>query len=324
MRRLLLIALLYFAAPSTALAAPLAVTVQDKGRPTLCAEEDNVYATLTGPSVRRFTAIARAPAYAARIRRDIRRPNFTNCAITAAKDFAFTPRTVVLYRRGGVMVRGVTYPSYWRPEQVPVRVAGRDDKGFHLLQLFVHSRGRWQEVVVLHVADGYWRLRPLPLPRFREALYGSSFLVGPVEEAQRPFVRISRVEIEPQARRFQVWFAKGGGATLTVARVDRHGLTLEAALDPAVTGGPFLALRSMYVGPRNADTAQLRWTDPDGARHAAPAVGFGEVRAKSLRFARPLPSRHNTSAPDLAFQGFDSEPWGPLPPRAIRSKTPSP
>jgi hypothetical protein len=99
---------------------------------------------------------------------------------------------------------------------------------------------------------------------------------------------------------------------------------MTVALDPAVTDGPFLALRSMYVGPRNADTAQLRWTDPDGARHAAPAVGFGEVPAKSLRFARPLPSRHNTSAPDLAFQGFDSEPWGPLPPGAIRSKTPSP
>ncbi len=289
-------------------AAPVAVTVQDKGRPTLCAEEDNVYATLAAAGVRRFEATARHPAYAASLKTDIQKPNFKHCHITPAKDFKFKPGKATLYQDDKVMVRGVTYPSYWRKETPAVQIAGKRTGGFHLLQLFVRDRGRWQEILVLHAPDGYWRLRPLPLPQFKEAVYGTSFLVGPVEEDQRPFVRITEVRIDPKAMSFTATYAKGGQAVMRVAQVDHHQLRVEASLDPAVTGSPFVALRSMYVAPDNADTAELRWTTPAGARKTAPAVGFGAVQATALAFGRSIPSRHNTSAPDLAFSGFDSGP----------------
>jgi hypothetical protein len=291
---------------ATAQAAPVAVTVQDKGHPTLCAEEDNVYATLAASGVRRFTAIARHPAYAASLTADNPKPNFTACHFTAAKDFKFTPRTVTLFKDAKVMVKGVVYPSYWRPDQVQIEVAGHHDRGLHLLQLFVKDHGHWQESLVVHVPDGYWRLRPLPLPQFKGAVYGSSFLIGPVEETTRPFVRMRRLTVDPKALTLTATFVKGGQATMTVAKLDHRELRLNVALDPPVAGAPFVALRSMYVGPDNADTAQLHWTDPAKGVQTLPAVGFGAVQATALAFQRAIPSRHNTSAPDIAFEGFEN------------------
>ena len=293
------------AAAAPALAKPVTVTVQDKGRVTRCAEEDNVYATLSAPAVRSFQVTARQPAYGATLTENNYKADFRNCGITGAKDFKFKPREpVVLYEDANLKVVGVTYGGYWRPGRVKVDVAGRKDGGFHLIQLFIKHGADVQEAVVLHALDGYWRLRPLPLPQFGGSVYGSSFLVGPVEETSRPFVRIREVRIDPKAMAFHLSFVKGGTATLTVKQVDREQLRMAVTLDPPVAGSPFVALRSMYVAPDNADTALLDWRAPDGAERSAPVVGFGTVEAKSVGFVRTIPSQHNSAAPDLLFEGF--------------------
>jgi len=301
------LALCLILAAAPALAAPVTVTVRDKGVKTLCAEEDNVYATVSGPGVRRFEVEARHPVYGPSLKADNYKADFTDCAAPAfsgTKDFKFTPRTVVLYEDDKVRVNGVTYGGYWRPDVVAVDVAGRKDKGFHLLQLFIKHGEDVQEALVLHAADGYWRLRPLPLPQFGGAVYGSSFLVGPVEESTRPYVRIREVRIDPKAMAFHLSFRLGGTADLKVAEVDHQRLRLSVALNPPVEGRPFLALRSMYVAPDNADTAELHVTAADGKASTLPVVGFGEVKARAFGFERSVPSRHNTSAPDILFSGF--------------------
>jgi hypothetical protein len=291
---------------SQAIAAPIAVDIRDKGRPTLCAEEDNVYATMSEASVRRFEVVARQPVYGPGLKTDIQKPDFAHCAISAAHDFLFTPRTVTLYEDAKVMVRGVTYPRYWRPETVAVEVAGRGDSGFHLLQLFVKRGGEAQEVMVLHVADGYWRLRPLPLPQFKAAVYGTSFLIGPIEDSSRPFVRISKVTIDPATMTFRVAFAAGGEATVVLARVDRRAAHLTVALsDKAASGPMFAAIRSMYVQSDKADAARVTWRDQAGPWLSAPVIGFEPIRASAVAFDRTIPSRHNTAAPDMVFEGFD-------------------
>ena len=298
-------AMLMGAAPASA--APLAVTVQDKGVKTLCAEEDNVYATLTAPGVRRFEVTARQPVYGPQLTENTYKADFTNCGINGAKDIKFKPREpVILYEDARMKVMGITYGGYWRSQRVAVEVAGRRDGGFTLIQLFIKHGADVQEALVLHAMDGYWRLRPLPLPQFGGSVYGSSFLIGPVEEAGRPFVRIRRVRFDPKRMAFHLSFVKGGGASLTIRQIDHQQLSAAVTLDPPVAGGPFVALRSMYVAPDNADTAQLDWHEAGGVDRSAPAVGFGEARATSLGFVRPIPSRHNSAAPDLLFEGFDT------------------
>jgi hypothetical protein len=295
------------AIPRIALAAPALVTVRDKGVKTTCAEEDNVYVTLTGP-VQRFEVTARHPAYGKDLKADNYKADFSGCkpqAFDGKKDYPFTPRTVVLYEDDKVRIDGVTYGGYWRPDVVEVEVAGRKDRGFHLLQLFIKHGTDVQEALVLHDADGYWRLRPLPLPQFGGAVYGSSFLVGPVEESTRPYVRIRKVTIDPKALRFHLDYAAGGSADMTVTRIDHDELRMKVRMSSAVRGSPFIALRSMYVAPDNADTAELHWARENGERNSTPVVGFDTVRAAGVSFERSVPSRHNTSAPDIAFFDFD-------------------
>jgi hypothetical protein len=279
------------------------VVVTDLGVKTRCAEEDNVYASVAAPGVRRFEVEARHPAYGKDLKADNAKADFTDCHPNGAKDFKFTPRTRVLYEDADVKFVGVTYGGYWRPDVVDVQVDGVTDSGFHLLQLFIKHGDDVQEALVLHAADGYWRLRPLPLPQFGGAVYGSSFLVGPVEETTRPFVRIRKVTIDPRALGFHLDYVKGGSADLKVAKVDHEALRMTVSLDPPVKNGPFLALRSMYVADDNADTAELRVTGPHG--RTLPSVGFGQVQATAIRFGRSVVSRHNTSAPDMTFEKFE-------------------
>lgn len=290
-----------------ALAAPALVTVKDKGVKTQCAEEDNVYAVLLAPGVRSFEVEARHPAYGAELKTDTFKPNFTDCTFQPQHDFPLTPRKVILYRDDQVEIRGIEYSSYWRPTLVKVDVAGRKDRGFTLIQLLQRMGKTWYETLVLHAPDGYWRLRPLPLPQFKSGGYGSSFLIGPVEESTRPYVRITEVKVDPKARRFTVLFDKGGQASLTITSLDHHAMKAKVELDPPVeTGRPFVALRSMYVAPDNADTAELHWTTADGQRKVAPVVGFGQVEARAVGFEKSMPSRHNTSAPDILFSDFEN------------------
>jgi len=301
-------ALLIGLAALPALAAPALVTVKDKGVNTLCAEEDNVYAVLLAPGLKSFEVESRHPAYAASLKRDTWKPNFKNCTFQPQHDFKMAPRKVVLYRDDKVMIRGITYSAYWMPTVVKVDVAGgRKDQGFTLVQLLQKEKGVWQEALVLHAPDGYWRLRPLPLPQFKGAVYGSSFLIGPVEESTRPYVRLREVKIDPKARRFTALFDKGGQASLTITSLDHHAMRAKVEFDPPVESGrPFVALRSMYVAPDNADTAELRWTRPDGQTKVAPVVGFGQVQASAVGFEKSTPSRHNTSAPDILFSNFQN------------------
>jgi hypothetical protein len=52
----------------------------------------------------------------------------------------------------------------------------------------------------------------------------------------------------------------------------------------------------------------VRWQEPpNAASHARPLPEVKSLQATQVRFGRSLPSRHNTSAPDLAFSGFDDE-----------------
>lgn len=299
------------AATTAQAAEPIAVEVTNASVPTLCAETDNVYLKLTSSEVRSFTIEATHPAYAGTIALDRTAPDFRNCNMSGDPVFRSKPRRVTIYETADMQLVGHAFPSFWRPAAVPVRVGTRIENGLHLLQLYVKYKDRTEEVLVLYPADGYWRARPLPPKNLAASAYGSSFLVGPIEMSaggttSRPFVGLTEIAFDPATRMFRLAFARGGSATLGVTTVDDEHIALAIALDrPIAAPQPFAALRSMFATETNADVAQVTWRAPGAKAYAAaPIMDFHDAQALELWAGRRLPSRHNTSAPDMVFGPF--------------------
>jgi hypothetical protein len=301
--------LVLLAALGTASAAdPLAVEAVNGSEPTLCAEKDNVYLKLHSGEAKRFTVEAVHPAYVGTIVVDRWAPDFTNCDMSSDPSFKFEKRRLTIYETEEWQLVGLTFPSFWRPNQVPVRVGNRVETGFHLLQLWTRYQERAEEVLVLYPADGYWRARPLPPQNLRWSAYGSSFLVGPVEIDGRPFVDIRDVAFDPATRTFSLNFARGGSATLRLDKLDQERIVLDVALSaPVAPERPFAALRSMFVTETNNDVSHVA-VRPKGAQTwtQTPVMNFTRATVAELWAGRIAPSRHNTSAPDMIFRGFSA------------------
>lgn len=310
---------------AAAAAGTAAVAVDNASTPTLCSETDNVDLTLTSPRVDRFTVEAVHPAYAGTIVADRTAPDFRFCDMSGDPVHRAEPREVTLFDSGHLKLVGFAFSSFWRPAAVPVRAGDRVETGLDLLQLHVRSEvgadGRFdgssgaatagggagtEEVLVLYPPDGYWRARPLSPPQLGFSAYGSSFLIGPVETAgPRPFVDIADVAVDPATATFRLRFVRGGEAVLALTTVDHDHTVLDVRLQGAVVGRPFAALRSMFVTETNADVARVGWLAPGGSEfREAPVMRFGHADAVELWAGRRLPSRHNTSAPDMVFRAF--------------------
>src|SRR5580704_7727041 len=71
---------------------------------------------------RRFTIEAIHPAYAGTIVADRTAPDFRNCDMSADPVHHAEPRRVTIYETAELQLIGHTFPSFWRPPAVPVRV----------------------------------------------------------------------------------------------------------------------------------------------------------------------------------------------------------
>jgi hypothetical protein len=284
----------------------LPVTVRNLSEPVLCAEKDNVNVTFSAPDVRQFRIQAVHPAYIGGLVADRATPDFTSCNMASDPFFAADVKEVMLYETPDLWLVGLTYPTFWRPATVPVRVGDRVETGLHLVQLWMRHNGKAEEVLVVYPPDGYWRARPLPPGHLTWSAYGSSFIVGPVEVQQRPIVDLKSIEFDPARRAFTLAFARGGSATLTLDAIDQDHAVLDVRLDdPPPNNYPFAALRSMYVTGFNADVAQVAWRTAAGRSwEEMPIMGFKGAEAVEFWAGRTMPSRHNTSAPDMVFGKF--------------------
>jgi len=284
----------------------LDVEVINASEPTLCAEKDNVYLKLISSETRRFTVEARHPAYIGTIVVDRWAPDFTDCDMSNDPVHTFEKRRLTIFETEEWQLVGLTFPGFWRPNNVPVRVGSRVETGFHLLQVWTRYQERAEEVLVIYPPDGYWRARPLPPQNLRWSAYGSSFLIGPIETQGRPLVEISDIAFDPGTRTFVLNFARGGSATLGLRKLDQERIVLEVEFSAAVTDGPFAALRSMFVTEGNCDVAQVGVRGRGGQSWTqTPVMDFRRARTAALWAGRLVPSRHNTSAPDMTFRDFN-------------------
>src|SRR5688572_10164621 len=304
MRRVLSCVVALIAWPALA-ADDLAVDVQNASEPSLCAEKDNVYVKLTSPEVRRFKVESVHPNYIGTIVVDRSAFDLHNCPdLAAAPIITEKPRRVTIFETPDLQLVGLTIPNFWRKNIVPVRVGDRVETGVQLLQLWVRAQDRAEEVLVLYPQDGYWRARPLPPANLKWSAYGSSFMIGPIEFKERPFVDIREVVFDPNTKTFRLAFTRGGSATLRQETLDAERQVLDVTLDP-VNDLPFAALRSMFVTEINNDVAQLGWR-LKGAQswERTPIMDFRRASAVEVWAGRLVPSRHNTSAPDTVFRDF--------------------
>ncbi len=304
MRRALSCIVALMAWPALA-ADDLAVDVQNASEPSLCAEKDNVYLKLTSPEVRRFKVESVHPNYIGAIVVDRSAFDLHNCPdLAAAPIITEKPRRVTIFETPDLQLVGLTIPNFWRKNIVPVRVGDRIETGVQLLQLWVRAQDRAEEVLVLYPQDGYWRARPLPPTNLKWSAYGSSFVVGPIEFKERPFVDIREIVFDPNTKTFRLAFTRGGSATLRQETLDAERQVLDVTLDP-VNDLPFAALRSMFVTEINNDVAQLGWR-LKGAQswERTPIMDFRRASAVEVWAGRLVPSRHNTSAPDTVFRDF--------------------
>jgi hypothetical protein len=293
-----------FPAVTAKAADELAVDVINASEPTLCAEHDNVTLDLTSEKVRRFSIEAAHPAYIGTLVADRAAADFSHCDFAVDPPAARKSERVTLYESEEWQLVGHRQAAFWRHGAVPVRAGDRVEIGIHLVQLWHRFEERAEEVLVLYPPDGYWRARPLPPAHLRWSAYGCSFLVGPIETEKRPFVDLAGIVFDPVALRFELKFARGGAANLSLAKLDREGIALDVTLDP-VGGRPFAALRSMFVTETNADVARVAWREPGGKAWREQSIDrFERASAVELWAGRAIPSRHNSSAPDLRFLEF--------------------
>lgn len=285
----------------------IAVKIDNRSEPELCAERDNVEINFTSPLVRKFRLQAVHPAYIGSIGVDRWAPDFTSCDMTKDPSFrADNSRRVTIYETPDLWVTGFTFPSFWRPNTVPVRIGNRVEQGLHLVQVWVRHRERAEEVLVVYPPDGYWRARPLPFKDMRWTAYGSSFLIGPVEVQERPIVALKEIAFDPETRTFTIQFTRGGEAKVRIATLDDERQVLDVSYSGAMPEGrPFASMRSMYTTEFNADVAHVSWRTKGGKGWGeSPIMTFKDAEATEFWAGRKVPSLHNTSAPDMVFGKF--------------------
>ena len=291
----------------------LGVQVENNSKPVLCAEKDNVTLTLASPKVKRFRIEAAHPNYIDTLNRDSWEADWTACdfAVEALSKPLSPPREVLMYKdyeyKGyELWIRGSTSAKFWRANKVPLRVLEKVER-FHLIQVWISDDGRAGDMINFYPPDGYWRARPLPPEHLGYSAFGSSFLIGPVEEADgRSFVDLKEIAFDPKTKTFTLAFARGGSAKVVMAELDRNRLRLDVEFDQPIDSAPFAALRSMYVTRFNNDVSDVAVLEK-GVKswREQPVMEFSGAKAATDIWAgRLVPSRHNTSAPDMVFSAF--------------------
>lgn len=288
----------------------LAVQVVNRSTPVLCAEKDNVELTMSAPSIRRFRIQAVHPAYIGTIAVDRWAPDWTACDMSHDTAFKSDARRVTFWETPEYWLTGYTFPSFWRPGTVPVRVGDRVETGLHMIQLWTKYRERAEEVLVIYPPDGYWRARPLPFADMRWTAYGSSFLLGPVEVQERPIVALKAIAFDPETLTFTIDFARGGSAKLKIDTLDQERFVLDASFSGDLPKDlPFVSMRSMYATEFNSDVARVAWRTKGGEGWGeAPVMSYTGGLVTEIWAGRVVPSMHNKSAPDMVFSHFSDKP----------------
>lgn len=302
------LAALAAAAPAVATSVDgLAVTIDNRTAPALCAGAGNVALTLSSAETRRFMLTAAHPAFLPMLgAADAPAADLIACdRASAAQAPAQAPSRVTLHEDLAFQLVGTRRPGLFSGNAIPVRVADREQAGFDTLELWASREGRSERVLVLEPASGLWRLRPLAPAGRGTTAFGAGAVVGPIE-GETPRTAIESVVFAPRTQTFQLAYVGGGGAAIRVATLDAERIALEVVFDRPIAERPFAAIRADHVTRFASELAEVavREADAPGWREA-PITAFEGATATDLWAGRTTPSRQATSAPDLVLDRFE-------------------
>jgi hypothetical protein len=289
-------------------AEPPSVKVINGSEPVLCAEKDNVTVSLVSDQVRSFSIEAAHPSYIGSIVSDRHAPDWAACDM---KDTALSqpqPERITLFETMDTQLVGYRIKDFWAKSDATVSANGKSTSNIQMVQLWKRFNGRLEEILVVYPADGYWRARPFAPSKMSWTAYGSSFLLGPIEVKDRPFVSVKDIAFDDATSSFNLTFVNGNKANVKIAKADDEAVKLDVAFDKPITGGAFATLRSMYITEFNADSARIAlrekgkhgWTEGN-------VMSFKDTEASEVWVGRLVPSRHNTSAPDFTLGPFRTD-----------------
>ena len=137
---------------------------------------------------------------------------------------------------------------------------------------------------------------------------GPSTILGPAEEAFRPYTQISNVDVymfDPFVTnysfvRFVVTYTNGTSARWDVSMNNERCILDVRNANYDTVNLPFLTLRSMWVNDGESDTDRLITRDMK-----RPILSWRDVLAEHWFFTRDVPSYHQTTNPDLTIQVLD-------------------
>ncbi|WP_454915488.1 hypothetical protein [Xanthobacter sediminis] len=290
---------------------PLGITVRNQSVAPSCNGPENVALTFISPDVRRFRIEARHPAYVHAMVADRSVPAYLGCALAPAPEAkakaepTATARRTTLFETSELAVVGYALPEFWRRANVPFRVGETATPGLDKVELWLKPADRGATVIELYLADGSWRLRPLPPQPLASTAFSAAVLIGPVVQEERLAVKLKEVGFAPQTQAFTLRFADGGSARVRLSGLDADALLLDAEFTGGVAG-PFAALRANYAVESEADITRVAWrTSSSQPFGEAPVMTFADASDVTLLWAgRMAPARPALSAPELVFTGF--------------------
>ena len=206
-----------------------------------------------------------------------------------------------LYDDGETVIEAVTEPNWWRPKGMGVSVdKGQEASNVSYLRLYRRSEEKesWPQFLIFY-SDGSMRLNPQPPVGSQNVCFGSSVVIGPAAIADKPFADVIYARYVSIIKRLIVIFKNGGQATLDLSKLNRQTARVRVAVNYPTDKLPFATFRSMYVAPDKADVDNVRWTEASGMKHEIDIMTFTNAVGKEFFFYRGVPSKHNTSAPDI-------------------------
>jgi hypothetical protein len=264
---------------------------------TECAEESNINIPLYG-RMKSFVLEATHPTY--EFDEDNCERDLAHCPpldLMMEKE----PTVVKLFDDGETVIEAVTELKWWRPRGMLASVdKGMEVRNVHYLRIYrkMVDRDSWPQFMVIY-SDGGVRLCPQPPVGKENVCFGSFVVVGPAAPGRKPYADVISARYLTESKKMIVVYKDGGFATFDLKQVTRDHARIKVKVDYPTDKLPFAIVRSMYVEPGKADVDMVRWKDAAGTAHENDVTTFKGGEGVEWSFSRAIPSRHNTSAPDI-------------------------